>query len=157
MIVAWNCKNRHRGLDEEFIKKSGATFEGTNLDDRPDYEIRYIERRWINLGDRKRIDKLRKSTDWALFEKRKDDRWLIVANPMLFILRRFTFTLTVLFLNDFVVLQIAILIGLTMLTIIYYIAFKPFKDHRVEIINEFTVLCLLYFLICFTQVITDGE
>ena len=58
--------------------------------------------------------------------------------------------------SDIVVLQLFTLMITSVFVITFCIAYKPLEDINIVIFNEVTVLFLAYFLLTFTQLITDG-
>ena len=53
---------------------------------------------------RHQLDEFHQNKTWVIKEQRKSRDWLIVANPVFFVLRRLTFVLTLLYMSDVVVL-----------------------------------------------------
>ena len=89
-----------------------------------------------------------------------DKRKAALLYPLLFVLRRILFVITVILFDDFVWLQIATQYACCVLMIIYYGYVWPFENHTVtklEILNEVLTLFLCYFMLCFTDWVPDSS
>lgn len=94
------------------------------------------------------------------YEGLRTDSRSILFFPVFFIIRRYLFTATVFWMNDFGNLQVHILISLTMISSVYLIAFKPFKSgllQGLEVFNEMTSFALLYTCVYFTPYVDIEE
>lgn len=79
---------------------------------------------------------------------------------MAFFLRRMIFVLVVLFLGDFVLVQMSIQIIVSLLILLFLILYKPQKTkftNNKEILNEFTILLMSCIAMSFTGAETDPE
>ena len=82
-----------------------------------------------------------------------------MAIPAMFFLRRIAFVLTVLFMGDFVLGQLAILCYTSLIMCFLVQWFKPLESrfaNDIETFNEVTMLVLLYPLFCLTDFMNDA-
>ena len=76
--------------------------------------------------------------------------------PVFFIFKRVSFALSSLLLLHYVVLQLYVMIGITMVACLYVLHYRPFEDpfmNRMEVMNECFTLLLIYLAFCFTPLI----
>ena len=89
----------------------------------------------------------------------KDNKWSL-AYPVMFLTRRICFVLIVLWLFNFVILQLALHIIMTIISYAYLAHFKPFEDRivqKLEVFNEVMFLIMINVLFCFTDIIRNNE
>lgn len=113
--------------EDEFSSRYGALYEGLKIEDRE--------------------DQLYNRTITMLF-------------PLFFVLRRLIFCFAAIFLAQWPALQLLVLFYVTTLMIIYLMWYKPFEENfytGIEVLNEITVIFLLYFMMMFTEWIPQAE
>ena len=79
--------------------------------------------------------------------------------PAMFFLRRIAFVLSVLFMGNFVLGQLATLCYTSLLMCFLLQWFRPLESrfaNYIETFNEVTVLALIYPLLCFTDFMIDA-
>ena len=117
---------------------------------------------WLCRNRNKMNDKKFKERTGALVESTNTEKkkWSLIAVLTMFFLRRITFVMSVIFLEEFVWGQIAIQtftsLGMMML-IQWHQPFESSFDNKLEVFNELCVLLLTYYAICFTDFILDPE
>jgi hypothetical protein len=70
-------------------------------------------------------------------------------------LRRLLFAFNTIFLNNLPVIQVSILFGTSLATLLYLVSFKPFDTpllNRLEIFNELTLYLMSYPCLLFTEI-----
>lgn len=95
-----------------------------------------------------------------LYEGFKCEQKHCLQFPYFFLLRRLVLAYTVIFLAEYLFLQISLTFICSTALIIYFIHFKPYRDmfmNQIELFNEFTILMLVYFLWGFTDNVSDPE
>jgi len=96
----------------------------------------------------------------AVYEGLKHCNRSVLLYPVIFVARRIIFGLVAVFFYDFVWLQLAIQIHLTIFAACYLVEFKPFSDplvQKLEVFNEVVGLSMTNLLFCFTDLIHDEE
>ena len=94
------------------------------------------------------------------FDKTKSRRCIILFHPFWFLMRRLLFAFTVVVAERNVLVQFAFAFACSLVNVCYIIAFRPFKEwsvYVVEFLNEGTNLVLLYHTVCFTGMLVDEE
>ena len=84
----------------------------------------------------------------------------ILAYPVIFFGRRLVFALSAVYLEDFLWGQLAIQMMISVSIVLYLKTFKPLDSpfsNRMEVLNECTVIFLVYFLMLFTDFVPDPE
>ena len=92
--------------------------------------------------------------------KKKEDRWTILAFPVFFFGRRLAFVASVVLLGNFLWAQLASQMMISVFYIIYLMWYRPLEspfEIRMEVMNECTVICLLYNMMCFTDFVPEPE
>ena len=80
--------------------------------------------------------------------------------PFNYVLRRCVFAMVCVFAREFALLQMYTAFGAALVTLLYFIEFRPFLDDKVnklEMMNEGTHIILLYHLLNFTGVDYEAE
>lgn len=86
-----------------------------------------------------------KRTFGSIYEGLKTYRYSSMAFNIIFVLRRFLFAMTCLYLEDYLFLQMIISIYATTFSGCYLLHFVPFEEplqHRLEVFNEVTTILL---------------
>jgi hypothetical protein len=82
----------------------------------------------------------------------------VLLQPIFFLFRRLLLALTVVTFNDVLIVQIYLIAGQTIASIMIIGLIKPFDDEKqnfIEMANEMFILFTLYGMICFSPFITD--
>ena len=74
---------------------------------------------------------------------------------MTFFIRRVNFIITVMFLNDYLLIQLSLQIAISLINLLFLVKWKPLKSNKKEIFNEVTILFLSYFALTFTDAEPD--
>ena len=84
----------------------------------------------------------------------------ILAYPVTFFSRRILFVVSAVYFEDFIWAQIAIIMMISVFMVMYLIHYKPMNSpfsNRMEVMNECTIIMLLYGLMCFTDFVPSPE
>lgn len=91
---------------------------------------------------------------------RQDHKWLPVVSPAVFLMRRVSFCLVVVFQPKFLWLQLAVQFFISTGMCIYLIYFMPMQsrsDCIKECFNEVTTVFLMYHIMCFSDFVPEAE
>ena len=94
----------------------------------------------------------------SVYEGMKHTNKSILAYYVIFMVRRMILAATILYIPDFIWLQIFMTIYLTQFAAIYLVHYKPFEDplvQRLEVFNEITTILLLHVIYCFTPLLPE--
>ena len=79
---------------------------------------------------------------------------------MTFFIRRLVFVLSIMYMSDYLLCQIALQIAISLIILIFLLLWQPKKnkfENKKEIFNELTILVLIYFVLSFTGAEPDAE
>ena len=111
------------------------------------------------LAEEKFKNKLGAGMEGTNLKKKVSPR-SILFYPLIFFGRRIIFVLSAVFLGDFLFVQLLIQAFVSSLVLVYLVYYRPLESpfaNRMEIMNECTVLLLLYCLVCFSDFVPSEE
>ena len=91
-------------------------------------------------------------------ESRKSLHKWQIAFILIFLTRRLVFAVSILWLQEYLLLHFCILYGFSSISCFYLLTFWPFKkafDTIIEVFNEVCGILLIYHLMCFTDFVYD--
>ena len=84
----------------------------------------------------------------------------ILAYPVFFFVRRLIFAISAVYLQNFLWAQLAIQMMISVVMVMYLKTYKPMDSpfsNRMEVLNECTMIVLVYFLMLFTDFVPNPE
>jgi hypothetical protein len=96
----------------------------------------------------------------AVYEGLRRDKKSVLFYPVYFVVRRVLFMVICFVLMQHVILQLGALVLSTLISAVYILHFQPFEEpifNNLEVMNECFTLLLLYFVYCFSDIISAYE
>ena len=95
--------------------------------------------------------------DGTKAREEKSSGFYLIFVPIFFFAKRLIFISFLVTANYYLWVQVAILNFTTLASIVYMLWFRPLNSTLVEVLNDYTLLVLTYFLWCFTDIIKEPE
>ena len=94
----------------------------------------------------------------TLYENLRHEKLSCLAYILLLFYKRLIVTFSIIFLRHDFNMQMLLILNSSLLSIIYYIAYKPFDTpylNRIEVFNESTFLLCIYICYLYTDILDD--
>jgi len=138
-----------------FLRKNLDQLPEDNFKDK--YEQMYPE---IDLRRNVKVFAYDSITGKELVVEIKHEKALL--QPLIFLMRRATFVITMFFLRDKAFYSVFVIIGLHLIWMAFNHVVKPLRyesvrTHNTEIMNDWTILVTMYMMLLFTEIISKPE